>query len=99
MRTLIFLTLPFLFAPLIGAWTHDLSNTGAFRLTAYNKSHPNVNGKKLVVHKNGNVFLDVGRYNPPSTVELIAFLEDTKLRRIRQYGGAPGTEGNLNFGT
>jgi hypothetical protein len=102
MHTLFFLAFPLLLASLTSAnGKPDESTTGAFTLTAHNKSFSAVNKKKLWVHPNGNVFLDAGKDNPPSSVELIAFLENTELMRIVQTvsGSAPGSVGNLDFGT
>lgn len=82
----------------------DVSTTHhVFTLTARNSSYPDLDGKELWIHYSGFVYLDAGVANPPSSFKLFAFLNSTQLRRVRQtgsgLGSAPGTEGNLNFGT
>jgi hypothetical protein len=82
----------------------DLSNSPPVLVTAHNSSVPAVDGKDLWIHWNGLVYVDAGVANPRYSYQLIAYLENTKLRRIRNKvtigpGSSPGTEGNLNFGT
>jgi hypothetical protein len=102
MRALFLFAVPLFLASLVSAGTKaDQGTTGAFILTASNKSVSAVNGKRLWIHPDGNVYLDAKKNNPPSSVELIAFLDNTKLLRIQQTvsGSSTGTEANLDFGT
>ena len=92
--------LSFFITPIKGDW----GTTGTFVLQSRNASQPTVDGKNLWIHFDGGVYLDAGVANPRLSFELITFLEDTRLRRIKQTGftaagSSPGTEANLNFGT